>query len=380
MFDPFDEKKHALVLHYAVSGMTKYYDALRDRFPDPEEMYERNRKGDSEFVQQVPEKIRRRLSEAAQPGFTEELFEKMDRIGCDVVVKGKEGYPLLLNEIDIAPNLLFVRGSLPENPVLPIAVIGSRKNTAYGRQVAETFSFGLCEQGALIVSGMAYGIDSAAAAGALESQRPGCKTIAVLGTGIDVIYPAENRSLYERIISEGAVVTEFWLGTNAKKENFPIRNRIMSGLSKGVLVVEAGEHSGTRHTVDYAHDQGREVFAVPGRITDLMSVGTNRMIRMGEAKPAFCIEDILEEFPGCRETAESPRNEKLSLSVFDAEQQRIIMELSRGELDADSLQEQTGMPVSMLNAKLTMLVFSGILRQIPGRVFSLDASKIDLGS
>lgn len=380
MFDPLNEKRNALILHYAANGMPKYYDALSGLCGDTEELILRIRERDRSLCDEIPERVRKRLTEASAEAFTDLLFEQLERMGVDVVVKGTPEYPELLNEIDLAPNLLFVKGKLPERPELPIAVVGSRKSTEYGRQIAETLSFGLREAGALIVSGMAYGIDSCAARGALSSKREGVPTVAVLGTGIDVIYPAENRSLYEQIAERGAVISEFWPGTQARRDTFPTRNRIMSGMSKGVLVVEAGEHSGTIHTVGYAHDQGREVFAVPGRLTDVMSIGTNRLIREGAAKPVFCVEDILEEFLSLSELAQPQKPERMALSSLDETSRRIVAALLSGEMDVDSLQEHTGLPVALLNAKLTVLSFSGVIDQLPGKVFALNAQKIDTES
>ena len=172
----------------------------------------------------------------------------MDRRGVTVLLRDSEGYPALLSEIHDPPEALFVRGRLDADPLLPIAVIGARKSTEYGRGIARTFSRALAEQGATIVSGMASGIDAEAARGALEAGTRQLPTVAVLGSGIDVVYPKENEALYAEISERGAVVSEFWPGTRPSRENFPVRNRIMSGLSRGVVVVEAGERSGTSIT------------------------------------------------------------------------------------------------------------------------------------
>lgn len=382
MFDPFNVKRNALLVHYAVNGSPKQYRMLTERFPDGDELFELAQKGSRELYDGLTDAISERLKLASAEGFMERLFDRLDELEADVVVKEDAFYPELLKEIDLAPNLLFTRGKLPENPLLPIAMVGSRKSTKYGRDIAEMFSYALREKGALLVSGMASGIDSCAARGALRSEREGTATVAVLGTGVDVIYPAENRGLYEEIIERGAVVSELWPGTHGSKDSFPTRNRIISGMSKGLIVVEAAEHSGTTITAGFAHDQGREVFAVPGRITDVMSVGTNRMIQRGEAKPVFCIEDVLIEFPEMAdmEAGAKKKPKKVCLRELSDIQRKVCLALAEGETDADTLSEKTQLPIASLNANLTALTFSGIVIAHPGRIFALDAGKIDLSA
>ena len=197
--------------------------------------------------------------------------------------------------------------------------------------------------------------------------------IAVLGCGVDVVYPSSNEKLYDAIRERGALVSEFLPGTRPDRIHFPIRNRVMSGMANGTLVIEAAERSGTSITVSYAHDQGREVFAIPGRIGDVMSVGPNAMIAHGEAKPVFSAEDILSEFSCLHVAAETrPAAKRVAISSLSQPQQSICRLLEQGEMNFDELCETLGLPIGTLNSCLTELQFLGIMKQLPGRWYVLD--------
>ena len=374
-----EEIRLALWLHYASGTSARQYRTLLMQLPALPEAFSLAKQRKLDSVYGLGEAVRSRLYKAAESGFLENCMERFARSGIDVLPISSDAYPSLLKEIHDPPQVLFVRGNLPANPALPIAIIGARKCTDYGEGIAELFAKELSTRGATVVSGMAYGADAAAAQGALSCKDAEYPTIAVLGCGVDVIYPRENRKLYEEICARGAVISEFWPGTEPAREHFPIRNRIMSGLSRGVVVVEAGERSGTSITAGFAHDQGREVFAVPGRLTDRMSVGTNRMIQRGEAKPVFCVEDILEEF-AFSETYDSfvhgPKT--VPMASLSEPQQCICRLLSEGEMDADLLVERSGLSAGVLNSALTALTFSGIMKQLPGRVYALDTLNVKL--
>ncbi len=221
-------------------------------------------------------------------------------------------YPQALRWIADPPALLYVRGRFASSHQLAVAVIGSRKPSPYGKMSAQRFSQTLAEHGYTVVSGLARGIDSLAHHGALQA---GGQTLAVLGSGINMIYPPENRHLYDQICSQGAVLSEFPLNTKPDRWNFPRRNRIISGLSLGTLVIEAAASSGSLHTARHALDQGREVFAVPGRIHDPNSRGTNGLIKKG-AKLVETIEDILDELPEAVRTS-AQRLREVDTSVAD---------------------------------------------------------------
>ena len=224
----------------------------------------------------------------------EALLAECDRLGVHILTLQDAQYPERLRQLTDPPAVLYIRGKLlsfDEEPA--IAVVGAREATPYGLKTAGRLGLELAAQGALVVSGIARGVDSAALCGALQG---GGSVVSVLGNGVDVPYPAENRSLYEDVAAAGALVSEYPPGTEARGKNFPVRNRIISGLSLGVVVVEGTETSGALITARLALDQNRDVFAVPGSIDAPMSRGPNRLIARGEAKLIGCGWDILEEY------------------------------------------------------------------------------------
>ncbi len=220
----------------------------------------------------------------------EREIERCRQLGIEIVPLGHPSYPALLFELPDPPPVLFVRGSLLE-PSVRIAVVGARRASAYGRRVSRALASGLAQRGVEIASGGARGIDAAAHEGALEAHG---RTIAVVGSGLDDPYPRENRDLFERIAAQGAVVSEFLLGTPPRPANFPRRNRLISGLSVAVVLVEAAARSGSLITARHALDQGREVMAVPGPVTNHLSEGGHRLIQQG-AKLVHGVDDVLEE-------------------------------------------------------------------------------------
>lgn len=219
-------------------------------------------------------------------------YEKLRREGAAYITCQQEGYPRRLKQIPDHPYALYVKGCLPEECVPAVAIVGARMCSDFGRTVATQFGRGLAQRGIQVVSGLARGIDSASQRGALEG---GGQTFAVLGSGVDVCYPKENISLYMELQEQGGLISEFPLGAQPQAGFFPMRNRLISGLSDAVLVVEAKERSGSLITVDCALEQGREVFAVPGRITDGLSAGCNNLIRQGAAL-AGSVQDVAEFF------------------------------------------------------------------------------------
>lgn len=223
-------------------------------------------------------------------------IEKAEKAGVRIVTLVDSEYPALLREIDDPPLALYARGHLPIDTSKAIAVVGTRRGTQYGKMVAAKLASQLALRGISVVSGLAVGIDAAAHQGALDV---GGQTVAVLGCGVDVPYPKRNQPLYERIAVEGTVLSEYPLGMPPAKWTFPQRNRILSGLSRGVVVVQAPERSGSLITARLALEQGREVFSVPGNISTMTSAGTNRLIKQG-AKLVESVDDILEEFTDLR--------------------------------------------------------------------------------
>jgi len=365
--------RNYLWLNYATNVNPRLFYELFSRFDDLSEAREAVIRRDMEAFSDVSEAVRERLIAAADERFLDRYCAWLERNGVTVITPESDAYPALLSEIDDPPSLLFCKGTLPKELSLPIAIVGARTCTDYGREVAELLGEQLAERGATVVTGLAAGIDSYAAKGALNADGADCPVIGVLGCGIDVVYPQDNAKLFERVIERGAILTEFLPKTPPLAQNFPIRNRILSGLSRGVAVIEAGERSGTSITADYAREQGREVFAVPGRITDPMSVGTNRMLTRGEAKPVTCAADILTEF--CDDAGDDVLNgaaKQVTFTSLGAIGQEIYMALLQGEKDADELLEWIDCSAQDLNAALTKLLFTEVVKQLPGRIYALD--------
>ncbi len=372
------QERARLWLNYGTEYNSRLFRKLAERFGSLSEAME-TLADHAELVSALPERVRARLIEARQAGFLERHLERMEKKSILFTYPGDARYPKLLAEIPDPPSVLYYIGTIDPDPELAIAVIGSRHPTKYGIEVAKRFGFELASAGALVVSGLAEGIDACAARGALDANHAICPTLAVLGSGVDVVYPQANERLYDEIIERGAVVSEFLPGTRVERYHFPIRNRVMSGLAHGTLVIEAAERSGTSITAGYAHDQGRDVFAVPGRIGDEMSAGPNGMISRGEAKPVFSPEEILSEFSCLHVAAETrPPANIVLLSSLGEEQRAICRLLKSGEMSFDDLCDSLTLPIGTLNACLTELQFSGIIQALPGRRYCIDTDKVRL--
>lgn len=372
------EEAARLWLNYGTEYNSSLFQKIGARFGSLAEAKYGFESGEETFAA-LPERVRARLNEARAAGFLERFVDQMEKKRIRFTYPGEERFPRLLAEIPNPPSVLYYIGTIEPDPDLAIAVIGSRHPTKYGTEVAKTFGYALASAGALVVSGLAEGIDACAARGALEAEHAVCPTLAVLGCGVDVVYPKSNERLYDEIIARGAVVSEFLPGTQVERYHFPIRNRIMSGLAHGTLVVEAAERSGTSITAGYAHDQGREVFAVPGRIGDEKSAGPNGMIARGEAKPVFSPEEILSEFSFLHVPAETrPSANVVLLSSLEPEQRAICRLLKNGEMSFDELCDSLTLPIGTMNARLTELQFSGILQNLPGRRYSIDTERVKL--
>jgi len=295
-------------------------------------------------------------------------LEKIEKKAYTLLTFGNPGYPGYLREIFDPPFVLYCEGD-PEalrNPA--VAVVGARRPTPYGRAVAEKLAGDLAGRGCVVASGLAAGIDACAHRGALKKGR----TVAVLGSGLDVPYPWENRGLHREIAARGAVVSEFPLGTPPLAENFPVRNRIISGLALGLVVVEAARKSGSLITAKLALSQDREVMAVPGNVTSELSAGPNGLIRDG-ARPVASWEDVAEGLPSpWRENLLARRDEKEenSAASLSRDERRLLDELPvDAALPIDELAERTGLSVSSLLALLLGLELKGAVVQHPGKEF-----------
>ncbi len=316
----------------------------------------------------------------AQAGLTEaeREMEAAEKVPCSVVTLASPDYPPLLKEIPDAPLVLYVCGDAGVLARYAVAMVGTRRPTAYGNQVARRLARDLAERGVVIVSGMARGIDSASHHGALEA---GGRTVAVFGSGVDVIYPRENRKLAERILESGAIVSEFPLGTGPAPENFPIRNRIISGLSLGVVVVEASEYSGSLITARLAAEQNREVYAVPGNITSAQSFGPHHLIKQG-AKLVDQWMDVIEEFPAdirmqllpAADASEGKLTGPGAGSLFEetlSPDQKTVFDALRVDeaLFVDSILTSVTLPQPRVMTALLELEMRGLIRQLPGKNF-----------
>jgi len=273
-------------------------------------------------------------------------------------------YPRLLRHLPDPPPYLYVKGSL-ENSATAIGIVGSRQASGYGIATTQKMARELARHGITVVSGMARGVDAAAHRGALLEQGT---TIGVLGCGIDVIYPRENRSLFAEMASRGALLSEFPMGTVPLAENFPRRNRIISGISSGILVVEAAEGSGSLITAQCALEQGRDVYAIPGNIQSVTSRGTNRLIKQG-AKLVETVEDILEDLP--QQHGESAPSNPVPRITFSPQEAAIYSLLSSTTLHIDEIAARSSLTVAEVSAILLRLELNGVISQLPGKHFLL---------
>jgi len=296
----------------------------------------------------------------------EKIVKATEKKGIKIVGYQDSCYPDVLREIDSAPVVLYMKGDYIKEDRFGIAVVGSRKYTDYGEVVTRKMAGDLASSGFTIISGMARGIDTFSHESALAA---GGRTIAVLGSGLDVYYPAENKGLMEKISSAGCAVSEFPPGTMPSKENFPRRNRLISGLSLGVLVVEATSDSGSLITANYAIEQNKEVFAVPGRITSRNSDGTNGLIRQG-AKIVLGAADIIEELAPVLRGFIGRSDLRPAAEISD-EEGRICGFLTREPKHIDLLSRESELPVHAILNLLLSLELKGVVRQAGGKRFYL---------
>jgi DNA processing protein len=309
--------------------------------------------------------------------FSSEDFLKMDHAACEkfgarVVTFLDDEYPAGLHNIPDPPAVLYVSGTFPKRLDCAVGIVGARRASLYGLHIAERFAVELAELGIPIISGLARGVDAAAHKGAL---RAGGDTMAVLGCGLDVIYPPENRELYNEIRRKGCLISEFPFGYPPLPVNFPRRNRIVSGLALGIVVVEANIKSGALITAGFALEQGREVFAVPGRIDNDMSGGPHALIKQG-AKAVVCIEDILEELPleVIRPVSDDhPKQEEVRVRGISGDERRVFDLIKDGHETYEDLEALTGLGPTMLMASLLALELRGKIVQKPGHIYALKA-------
>jgi DNA processing protein len=289
----------------------------------------------------------------------EQVWEDIHSQGIEVLTWEDEAYPTRLRDVDNAPPVLYLRGTITPDDDWAVAIVGTRRATSYGRQVTEGIARELAHNGVTVVSGMARGIDGVAHRAALDA---GGRTLAVLGSGVDRIYPPEHRRLAEEIVAQGALVSDYPPGTPPEGRNFPPRNRIIAGLSLATVVVEAGRRSGALITSDFALEQGREVFAVPGNVMAPQSRGPNRLIQQG-AHPLLDPKEILETLELSMLTEQRQARTVLPSNPSEAQ---IFDVLGYESLHVDEIQVQTGMPIEEVTATLAMMELKGMVRKIGG--------------
>ncbi|MDP1546298.1 MAG: DNA-processing protein DprA [Anaerolineales bacterium] len=304
-------------------------------------------------------KVVERVLAARESVDLNQVWAKIEAQGIKILTWADEEYPSRLREIDQPPPVLYVRGEYLQDDLFAVAVVGTRKVTPYGRQLTEEIASFLAANGITVVSGLARGVDAIAHQTAL---RAGGRSIGILGSGVDKIYPPEHRALAEQMMERGAIISDYAVGTPPDASNFPPRNRIISGLSLAVVVIEAAETSGALITAEFAAEHGREVFAVPGSIFAPQSKGTNRLIQKG-ALPLLTPDDLMQalditrigEHKSARKVLPADETEALVLSV-----------LSREPLHVDEIRNQANLPIEKVSATLALMELKGMVRQVGG--------------
>jgi len=355
----------SLLTLFSVPGVgPNRFRALIGRFGSPEEVL-RAPMSQLMSVEGIDRKIAENIKLKRDNKFVENQLALLSKTRTRVITFWDEEYPANLRKIYDPPALLFLRGKLVEADNYSVAIVGTRSPSNYGRLVTERISGELAKRGITVVSGMARGIDTVAHWGTLKM---GGRTVAVLGSGVDIIYPSENRKLAQEIESKGCLISEFPMGTQPDAGNFPRRNRIISGMTLGTLVVEAGDKSGALITAEMALEQNREVFAIPGNINSAKSKGTNRLIQEG-AKLVQSVEDILSELePKLKGYLKPEPREEIKIELTPQER-RILENLSERPMHIDKIAQSAGVPTSQALSILLSLELKDMVKQLAGKMF-----------
>lgn len=340
------------------------FSMLNDWFGSPQKIWESQNKDILKYQTILGDRATKSILEHKNEKYVEKAASILSDASIFVVTLNDEQYPVLLRSIFDPPAVLYCKGLPINNNIMYIAVVGSRRTSEYGRQMSDRFAYELSMAGIGIVSGAARGIDTMAHKGALRAEG---YTIAVLGCGVDIVYPSDNRKLFLQIEEHGTLLSEYPPGTYPSPTNFPARNRIISGISKAVLVVEAGERSGALITVDFALEQGRDVYALPGNINNPYCVGTNRLLKEG-ARLVTDSKEIIEEstIEKARDLKGIEKPSSVQLDLFETE---VYNALEDGEKYIEDLAFMTGIHIGKLNAIFTMLEIKGMVKQLPGNIF-----------
>ncbi len=339
---------------------------LLDQFKTPEAVFRAPMK-ELLQIEGLGKKVACEIQKGPLERVVEREYSLLKEVGGKIITFKDDDYPKRLKDIYDPPALLYVRGELRREDELAVAIVGSRKTSPYGRWITEKIGQDLARHRVTVVSGMARGIDSVAHQGALQG---GGRTIAVLGCGVDVIYPSENRNLFYQIIEQGAILSEFPMGSPPEGGHFPRRNRIISGLSMGVVIVQASSESGSLITAGYALEQGREVFAVPGNVGAEGSRGTNQLIKDG-AKMVESSEDILEEIlPQWGREKEVPPKGETPVPDLTEEEGVLYKLLEETPLHIDAIIRESQLDPGKVSSLLLNLELKGLISQWPGKCFT----------
>lgn len=367
--DVITDTKFLNAFNRIVPGGTQTFEKLKNHFGDFEKAWSAN--GQSLLCLGLSKEISARIIAEREKIDPDKEWEKLENENIKILLREDSDYPDALKEIPQAPFVLYVRGALPSKIDVAISIVGSRKYTAYGKQSCEKIVTGLASYGVTVISGLALGIDAIAHKATLDA---GGKTIAILGTGIDdkSIYPAQNFQLAKDIIkNNGALISEFAPGTPALPYHFPMRNRIISGLSKGVVIIEASEKSGSLITANLALEQNKDVFAVPGPIHSESSKGTNNLIKQG-AKLTTSADDILEEIaPQILNDQTAKIQGVMCLPDLSEEENHLLKIISNGEEELDQILKTANIPANRFNSILTMLEIKGIIKNQNGKIYKI---------
>ncbi len=359
--------RHWVALKY-IPGVGDYlYKNLLDRFETPEKVFQASKR-ELTAVDGVSDGLANDILSGPPAAAVSKELARIQKTGCRIITLADNEYPPLLKETPDPPPYLYVRGQLGSCTQC-IAVVGSRKATRYGISMARQLSSDLADVGFTVVSGMARGIDTAAHEGSLSVKG---ETIAVLGSGLSIIYPHENRPLADRISASGAVISEFSLDEPPNAYNFPKRNRIIAGMSLGVVVVEAASRSGSLITARLAGEQGREVFAVPGNINSKTSTGAHSLLKQG-AKLVDTAQDIIEEFPYLFLKSDVNHGNDHSVKPvkdLTADENRVYELLEPYPVHIDELSRRLEMDIGHLSGILMSLEIKGLVAQSPGKYFA----------
>src|SRR5512147_2832358 len=304
-------------------------------------------------------KVIERVIQARENVDLEKVWKKIESQNIKILTWEDEAYPQRLREIDQPPPVLYIRGEYLPDDLFAVAIVGTRRVTSYGRQITEELASFLAANGMTVISGLARGVDAIAHQVALKA---GGRTIGVLGSGVDKIYPPEHRQLAEQMMERGAIISDYAPGTPPEASNFPPRNRIISALSLAVVVVEAGETSGALITAEFAAEQGREVFAVPGSILAPQSKGTNKLIQRG-ALPLLSVNDLMQALDITRVGEQKAVRRAIPADTTEA---KLLSVIGSEPLHVDEIRNQAELPIEKVSAALALMELKGMVRQVGG--------------